>query len=612
MKKISSKKYIAQIRNCKRQEREGAISLKSDKFLEPMPWSEHLPDISHLRLQKHGDSGVFFGRPPDGNSDFFIGMPEGSDGNIVVIGGNGCGKSQGVAMPTLGTWRSAICATDIKGELSAQYRKMFRRGTVTRPYIIFDPTRADSLSYDPFGWLLTDDETNLVSNIWEIVRAIIPLTPEDKQPFWRETEQGVFAAALLYCFEHELSFSESICFILAQPTSALAEMLMQSPDVRIRMLLGEAADMKDETLACIDRGLRNKLMLLAVDPQISHALRGQREDAKCFTWDDLKHSQIFLRIPAHKIEQWSGMINLMYTQLFRYLERRPERYTPEANENPQLLLLMDEFARFGKLDTITPALSTLRSKKVNICLFVQSVAQIDRFYGPEERRIVFDNCQYQVILRANDPETQRFISQSIGTSIQRRHGIGKQFDRDMKKNGFSMQISEVQDWIVAPHELSTLHHVLLLTPDGFFQIEKSLFFDETSPEGKDDESNDQQFYTDEIRTGGAIMMTIEQRTQNARRRIEDSEYQERRDARQAQEAQRKNDNRRKYIIGELVLQYFPALQEIEPGNNPHEDCEQFQGLEAILAALADSSDLMQELCERANQRAGISVYDFDV
>ena len=71
----------------------------------------------------------------------------------------------------------------------------------------------------------------------------------------------------------------------------------------------------------------------------------------------------------------------MYAQLFRYLERRPERYTPESAAHPQLLLLMDEFARFGKLDNMTAALSTLRSKKVNICLFVQSIAQLDKFYG---------------------------------------------------------------------------------------------------------------------------------------------------------------------------------------------------------------------------------------
>lgn len=108
------------------------------------------------------------------------------------------------------------------------------------------------------------------------------------------------------------------------------------------------------------------------------------------------------------------------------------------------------------------------------------------------------------------------------------------------------------------------------------------------------------------------MQTIEQRTQTAKQRIENSKRQERRDARQAQAEQRKNDNRRKYFIGALVLKYFPALREIELRNNPQGDREQFQDLEAILATLAGSPDLMKELRDRANQRAGISVYDLNV
>jgi type IV secretory pathway TraG/TraD family ATPase VirD4 len=43
----------------------------------------------------------------------------------------------------------------------------------------------------------------------------------------------------------------------------------------------------------------------------------------------------------------------MYAQLFQYLERRPESHSAAGNQNFQTLLLMDEFARLGKLETIT-------------------------------------------------------------------------------------------------------------------------------------------------------------------------------------------------------------------------------------------------------------------
>ena len=61
-----------------------------------------------------------------------------------------------------------------------------------------------------------------------------------------------------------------------------------------------------------------------------------------------------LRIPESKIDAWGGAINVMYSQLIRYLERRPDRHSHEGKEMTQILLLMDEFARFGKLERLFP------------------------------------------------------------------------------------------------------------------------------------------------------------------------------------------------------------------------------------------------------------------
>lgn len=602
MSKQSQKSSFAEVDFYNHSAREGAISLKHSNFLKWKGTPTDLPNVTALHLTHGSDSGVFFGRSPIDDDEHFVGMPEGANGNLVIIGGNGSGKSRGIAIPTLKTWNSAIVATDIKGELSAQYAQFWRSEEAVRPYLVFDPTQIDSPSYDPFWWPLHDKEVNLVTNILEIVYSIMPLTPETKDPFWIQTEQSLFAAALLDCIQRGLSFSETICLILSQPVSSLIVELIGSADQRVKMLLGQTALMKEETIACFDRGLRNKLMTLSTDPLISHALRGERETANCFSWDDLRAKQIFICIPADKLDQWSGVVNLMYAQLFRYLERRPEQYTPAAADHPQLLVMMDEFARFGKLNGITSALSTLRSKKVNIALFVQSVAQIDQFYGAEDRRIIFDNCQWQVILRANDPDTQQFICKGIGTSIHRRHSIGKQLDRDLKKTGFSMQISETQDWIVAPHELSTLKDALLLTPDGFFRIKKELLKGgvganyEIRPDGKTRPNSKED--------GGVVMKTIEERVQDAKHKFNQSKYDERKAARQAQEAQKKESTQRQLIVGALLVEYFPALDAIKPAKSKEENKKLFQHLEDLLAAMADSPDLMQELRDRAKQRSG--------
>ena len=579
-----------------------------------------------MLLTIRSSPGFFLGLPGEPAGDNYIGIPQGTEGNIVVVGGNGSGKSAGIAKPTLRTWQGAICATDIKGELSDFYAELYQSGLAARPYTVFAPMSIDSLNYDPFWLLEHDSADNLFNNVREIAIAIAPVLPDDKQPFWAETEQGVLTAALLHYFKCGLSFSETMCKIISSTMSKLCEELLESQDIHVRMALGEIGFLKPETRACFDRGLRNKLMVFAADPYISHAFRGQREGANCFTWDDLDRCNVFLRIPADKIEQWSGAVNLMYTQLIRHLERRPEMYSPEGVHNVQTLLLMDEFARFGKLEMITIAMSTLRSKNVNICLMIQSMAQLDRIYGECDRRIVFDNCQFKAILRAGDAETQKHLCELIGTRTSIQRSVSEHEDEFGDTTGYNRQLSEVRDWVIQPHELATLDDVLLLTPYGSCQAKKYRPDDEEMsskllsrpemirataiPVTTSGTTSSKAIPCKVVRAPvnhgnfkkneGAKIMSIEERTVKANERIDAAENRRRQEERATQEAQRRRDSRRNYVIGELVTRYFPSLREYEPGTDT-ENKSRFEPLEAFLYVLSTDYDLVRELQDRAAQ-----------
>jgi len=574
------------------------------------PQEETMSGIGkEMFLRKHDDAGIFFGEMDQYENDYYIGMPQGSDGNIAVIGGSGSGKSTGIVNPTLRTWKGAICATDIKGELSNSYIKFYEKaaskGATPRPYIIFDPSQVNGPSYDPFWWILQDREENLVPNILEISYAIIPILQEDNQPFWVETERSVFAAALLHYVSLGLSFSETILRIINSTVSAMCKDMLGDQDIRVRMLLGEVTHMKPETLASIDRGLRNKLIVFATDPHICHSFRGMREGANCFNWSDLDKFNIFLRLPGEKIEQWSGAINLMYTQLIRYLERRPEQYSKEGKGNTQTLLLLDEFSRFGKLEMITAAISTLRSKNVNICIVIQSLAQLDKVYGEYDRRIIIDNCQYQAILRANDAETQRYLCESIGTTMRRQYSVSESLDLCMKQTGYGVQVGEIRDWTLSSHELAKLKNVILLTPHGFAQVKKiqfgcnqvnqvglSMLVSKHNAEtiSGNFPVNLKSFQMNE----GVEMLTIEERGKNANQRVYEAQYSQKLKQKQALDAKKKKSQRRNFIVGELVAKYFPEVLEYEPGTQA-ENVERFRPLETFLRELATDQELVAKL-----------------
>ena len=87
-------------------------------------------------------------------------------------------------------------------------------------------------------------------------------------------------------------------------------------------------------------------------------------------------------------------------------------------------------------------------------------------------------------------------------------------------------------------------------------------------------------------------MSIEERCANAKKCIDPVEHQ--------QKVKQKKDQRRNYIIGELVSRYFPSVQEYDPGTDD-ENRTRFAPLEAFLYMLSIDTDLVDDLRDRATQ-----------
>lgn len=435
--------------------------------------NENLTELHNEKdILSFKDPGFFLGLTCN-NSDNpqYIGLKQGDDGNIAIIGGCGSGKSSGNIYTTLQTYNGTMLVLDIKKELYSYYLNLLRKGKVSRRAIFFDPDAPNGFSFDFYRYLSTVSESERESLIMELALVIIPEDPDAKEKFWSDSERALVAAALLHFYICGLSFVESICKIFELPLRELCSVLNSSSDKRVIGILGNSAEMKDEMLATIERGIKNKIQWFT-DEKMCNALMNRQDSSQTFTWEDTEDSNIFLCIPENKLQQWSGIIKLMLSQLVHYLERRPEKYNSVGVQNIQTLLLLDEFARLGKMDFLASAICTLRSKSVNFCLVLQSIAQLDQCYGEYTRRIIMDNCQYLVILGANDPDTQKYLSDRIGAIPRIRRGCSENYSKHGEFVGFSKQYSENQEPIIPPHMLARLGHAIVVTPNGLHLADK--------------------------------------------------------------------------------------------------------------------------------------------
>jgi len=138
-----------------------------------------------------------------------------------------------------------------------------------------------------------------------------------------------------------------------------------------------------------------------------------------------------------------------------------------------ILFLLDEFPRLGKIEPVVTGLTTLRSKKITICLIIQSLAQLDLLYGRDQRRVILDNCSYKAILGASDAETQEYFSRFVGTKEATREGQSTSYAPDGdEERGRSVSQHIIDQRVIKPHEFAALRDVVLLSPWGYHRAGK--------------------------------------------------------------------------------------------------------------------------------------------
>ena len=419
------------------------------------------------------DSGLYLGLEKELGKGYYVGRKSDGEGNVMVAGINGSGKSHICAKSIIETWRESFIALDCKGELFLYYKYLLNKGRVKRKCFVFDPLNGD-VHYNPFA-ILERNSSYFVENVREIAYTLIPLPPGDPNSYWINMARDLLSAVIVYYFYMGLDFIETMTKAVSCSVSEICQNIMRSDFVIAKMFISEISGLKKEQQASIGTDMKQHIRVFATDPYVQDALSSS-EKGKTFSWDDISASNespnVFLRLSQDRLEQWSGMTRLMLTQLIRTLERRPDKQTPQGYGISPILLLLDEFPLLGKIDAVTNALTTLRSKKVTFCLMIQSVAQLDAVYGCNVRKIIVDNCQFKLLLNITEPDSQEYFSRLIGSVPIGKRSMSQNFDFTAASSSYGLQIQESREPLIYPHEFATNRDIWLHTPYGFFSTYK--------------------------------------------------------------------------------------------------------------------------------------------
>lgn len=397
----------------------------------------------------------------------YVRLPLKENYHSCIVGGSGSGKTSTVLLDTLlcnfatGKNTFTCFAIDIKGEL---YRKS--TFAFSENVLVVDPTDRSTFGWDVYYRLHNNPSDDLIIEaIEEIAQALI-ISTNPKDSFFVENARSMFIGLLVYYFKQGESFIDSVNKILeSEIKSLISEIIKDSEpsDLCYKYLAkfaGKDAESVEDCMVELTTGLS-----VFSKSDIRFCFRDNFQKASPHSFSEDK--SVFLAIPEHMLESYKAIMRLCTVQTLKGLERRSEE------EEKPILLILDEFARLGRMEGIFNALATLRSKKVMLMLAFQSLAQIEVNYSKDEARVLTDNCRLKIICESSDPESSKSIIAWAGKYRNKKETLNGGKNRHKSYSYEDKDIVETNDLITLTKKQEV---ILIISGIGYLRVKKCYYF----------------------------------------------------------------------------------------------------------------------------------------
>lgn len=306
-----------------------------------------------------------------------------SDAGLVTIAGTGAGKGVSQVIPNLLAYPGSAVVIDIKGEIAAVTAR--RRREMGQDVYIIDPfSSADTDFIDPFD-LVQQRHPSAVDDCRMLAQLLGGSTRMTADPFWEDRARDLVTGTLLFIAEHVPSHVRSLPLVQSFWTSSLRKMasglaLMQESPLHDG-ILGRYAqqfiDPPEKTRSSILTSIQNMVECLsspAAQRGFGMGARGRKVDLAALK--EGRPMTIYLTVPPAYLSSHASLLRLWLGTALTAVQRR------EVIPAQPTLFMVDEAAQLGRLDALLTAATLMRGYGLRVWSFWQSIAQMERIYGP--------------------------------------------------------------------------------------------------------------------------------------------------------------------------------------------------------------------------------------
>jgi type IV secretion system protein VirD4 len=443
------------------------------------------------------EKGIYIGRYAEiakhaKNKTFEAYLKFDSNTHILYFAPTRSGKGVGFVIPNLLTYTSSMIVNDLKGEnyeLTAGYR-----AKMGQKIYYFNPTDMKSHVYNPLEFVRADSK-EAVKDAQTVANIIVsdPMGSSASSSHWDNTARALLTGLILYVThnftpEDPMRSIGGIYKLMSDPQRPQVQTLDYIRQNAKHEMAARAAAIilsKEDAERSGIISTMTRFLELWADPLVDAVTRGKSS----FSIEHLRKepSTLYMATPTSDIDRTKPLIRIMLTQFMNLLgERLPKKEELGKPGALEILFMLDEFPRLGKIEAIEGALPIIAGYGVKLALITQDLNQLNKAYTKENE--IMANAQLKVTYAASDPETAERISKYLGETVILRQGVsmsGKRFGSMLNQTSYST--NEQERTLMTPGQLQQLpfeQEIIILTGFPPVKAEKIFYFKEPFFKGK--------------------------------------------------------------------------------------------------------------------------------
>jgi len=365
------------------------------------------------------------------------------NGNILICGGSGAGKTFFFVMPNLMQMpeRTSFLCLDPKGEILRNCGTMLKdNGYNIKVLNLVEMDKSDC--YNPFVYIR--EETDIIKLVTNLIANTTPKGSKSNDPFWERAESLLLQALFYYVWLEEKGRRQNFGRVMellnmAEVTepgrkSALTEIMEQLAETSS---LGANHPAVKQYNKCI-RGAGDTVRSIIISANSRLALLENKKILRILANDEMDiadlgigvngdkktRTALFCVIPDNE-KSYNFIVGMLYTQIFQELYYQAD-FIHGGRLPIHVTLMMDEFCNVALPDDYCSLLSTMRSREISSVIIIQNFAQLKALFE-KTWETVPGNCDTFIYLGGNEQSSHKYVSELLGKSTidKRTHGESK-------------------------------------------------------------------------------------------------------------------------------------------------------------------------------------------